>query len=102
MPQGHVPEFNRLVRQAARIAADPDAYRDEAAVFPQAIRAWTKSVEAYLRKEVKQGGTHRPQGDEIALLQVKATNRLAMAVEGILDVLRSSVSDTSTGGSPSF
>jgi hypothetical protein len=46
-----------------------------------------KDVKALLRKEAKHGSTHQLKGDKIALLQVKATKRLAVAVEGILDVL---------------
>jgi hypothetical protein len=101
IPQPCVAGFNRLARMAARIAAGVDNERGEADGFPQALRAWTKDVEALLRKEVKHGGTHRPKGDEIALLQVQATNRLAVAVEGILDVLRSQVC-AHTGVPPSF
>jgi hypothetical protein len=53
---------------AARIAASVDNKRGKANGFLQALRAWTKDVEALLCKEVKHGGTYWPKGDEIALL----------------------------------
>jgi hypothetical protein len=102
VPPSAIPGLNSLIRKAARLEEDPEDPRCDAAQFATALRAWVKDVEALLRKEAKHGGTHQPKGDEIALLQVKATERLAVAVEGILDVLRAKVSSSFPGVSPSF
>lgn len=57
-----------------------------------AVRRWVADTEAAQRKAVKHGGTHKPKGDEIRLLQVQASERIALALEGILDCFRFSVS----------
>jgi hypothetical protein len=94
IPQEFIRVVNILLRTNERLAGDADPDPQEVAGFEQAKREYTAEVEAYVRKAAKHGGTHKPQGDEIRLLQVRATERCASALEGILDVMRVKVSNS--------
>jgi uncharacterized protein YoaH (UPF0181 family) len=72
---------------------DEDPARDNAiAAVAQDVRAYTTEVEAFIRKVDKHGGTYKPTGDEIQMLQYHVQRRTAEALEGILDLLRHGVS----------
>ena len=62
------------------------------AAWTAAQRRWVTVTKAQIRKLDKRGGTYKPTSDEICLLQVDATTRLAVATKGILDVMRWRVS----------
>jgi hypothetical protein len=84
--------FNSLVRAAARLDADEDDESPDVAAFAAAHRAFVKELDAFVRKEVKYGGTHKPKGDELTLLLVKGIDRVGTALEGLLDLARHMVS----------
>ena len=57
-----------------------------------ALSEFVKAMEAHVRQAAKQGFRRKPTGEELTLLQVRATQRCADALEGILDVMRAKVS----------
>ncbi|KAF2622299.1 hypothetical protein BU25DRAFT_463045, partial [Macroventuria anomochaeta] len=88
LPQHSIRAWNTLVLSYEHLRdVGPDNHHEHNE-WEQACRRWITDVEATERGLSKRGGTRKPKGDEIQLLQVDATNRLAAAVEGILDVLR--------------
>ena len=94
-------EWNALVHTFEFLRAYEPENRDENDAFTQVARQWVADVEARGRVEKKRGGRHQPKGDEILLLQVDATNWVATAVKGILDLFRAQVCFLSVV-SPSF
>lgn len=93
VPPGAYPAVNSLFRKLARRdAAIGNEQLQRDAALKQAVQDYTKEVEATIRKESKQGGTSKPPGDDLRLLQLHAINQLGSTMEGILDVLRHMVS----------
>jgi hypothetical protein len=84
--------FNSLVRAAERLGADENDESPEVAAFATAQREFVKELDAFVRKEVKYGGTRKPKGDELTLLLVKGIDRVGTALEGLLDLARHMVS----------
>jgi hypothetical protein len=85
-------KFNSLLRARERIPADADAESEEVAAWETSKREFVAQLDAFGRKQAKHGGTHKPKGDEIAMLLVGSVNRVATALEGLLDLARSAVS----------
>ncbi|KAF1941028.1 hypothetical protein EJ02DRAFT_512756 [Clathrospora elynae] len=89
VPPNFHRDMNALLRSRSRIAAAEDSKGEQLReAFTQARRSYVANVEAFVRQAAKHGGRRRPQGDKIQLLQVEATNRVAAALEGILDIVR--------------
>ena len=88
VPQYAIFELNNLLIAAEARAGGAPETEEQFAAWTAAQRRWVSVTEAQIRKLDKRGGTHKPTGDEIRLLQVDATTRLAVATEGILDVMR--------------
>jgi hypothetical protein len=78
--------FNSLVCAAARLDANEDNKSPDVAAFAAAHRAFVKELDAFVRKEVKYRGTHKPKGDKLTLLLVKGINRVSTALKGLLDL----------------
>ncbi|KAF2629298.1 hypothetical protein BU25DRAFT_465452, partial [Macroventuria anomochaeta] len=91
LPQHSIRAWNTLVLSYEHLRdVGPDNHHKHNE-WEQACRRWIADVKATERGLSKRGGTRKSKGDEIQLLQVDATTRLAVAVEGILDVLRAQV-----------
>jgi hypothetical protein len=84
-------KFNSLQRARERVPADADAESEEVTAWTTAKREFVAELDAFGRKKAKFGGTHKPKGDEIAMLLVGSVNRAATALEGLLDLARSAV-----------
>jgi hypothetical protein len=81
-----------LVRAVKRLGTDEDDESPEVAAFTAMQREFVKELDAFVRKEVKHGGTRKPKGDELTLLLVKGIDRVGTALEGLLDLARHMVS----------
>jgi hypothetical protein len=81
---------NRLLRDnaAARVEEDVGEQAQLVEGVSERVRLYKARVEIAIRHEAKQGFKKKPKGDDIQLLQVRALERLATGVEGILDLLR--------------
>jgi hypothetical protein len=73
-------------RVTGRDTADIDAR------VAAAQRSFTKDVEASLRTGAKHGLRQRPKGEDFQLLLVQELQAVRRTLEGILDVMRASVS----------
>lgn len=92
VPEKFRHEVNSLLRLWGSLNdGEAQGERPDEEVLEEALRSYVKDVEAYMRKTAKYNLKHKPKGDEIQLLQVESLNRIAGALEGILDVLRHKV-----------
>ncbi|KAK6602473.1 hypothetical protein H4I95_06410 [Botrytis cinerea] len=92
IPPRFVPDVNLLYQTHAFWCLTPDNSQEDEDASEVVIRRcnrYVKAVEAFLRKEVKQGGTHKPQSaEELTLLLVSKLSRIGDLMERIVDSYR--------------